>query len=155
MMKPITIVCVFVSILGFVPSCGEDLGGLYGAQCDLMDCSYDVVECQLYSNTEHAIVVHYIKDPNGQREWTARIAISLEGIDKVSGLQLEGQDFLDRVTLTRPSSTQQWPEYDGTSCKIRSGGDQAGGNLSGKCSFSFLKGHYLSADFSCLLEAAD
>ncbi len=146
---------LLVAMTMTISVCSEDPGGLYGGQCDLMDCGYDVVECQLYTATDRAIVVHYINNPDQQREWTARIGIALNGIEKVPGLKLDGQEFLDRVTLTRPSSTQQWPEYDGRFCEIRSGGDQAGKNLSGKCSFSFTNGHFLTADFSCELQAAD
>jgi hypothetical protein len=148
---PVLIICV----AALVPAnCGEDNKGIYGSQCDIISCAFDTIECQLYPDPYHSIVIHYLHIlEEGGQEWTAKIVIDLADIDKVEGLRLEDEDFINRVQLTRPGSAEQWPDFSGNFCEISSGGDQADRGMSGKCAFAFDNGYFATAEFSCTLEA--
>jgi hypothetical protein len=147
---PFLILCA----LALVPAnCGEDQKGLYGSQCEIISCAFDRIECQLYPDPNHAVVIHYLRMLEEGQEWTAKIVIDLDGIDKVEGMRLEEQEFLNRVQLARPGSLEQWPDFAGNFCEIKSGGDQAGKNMSGKCAFAFTNGYFATAEFACTLEA--
>ena len=55
---PFLILC----LVALVPAnCGEDEKGLYGSQCEIIGCAFDRIECQLYPDPNHAVVVHYLR----------------------------------------------------------------------------------------------
>jgi hypothetical protein len=136
-------------------SCGDDEKGLYGSQCDILDCHFDRIECQLYSPPNDAIIIHYLIQLEEGQEWTAKIVIETDGVEKISGSRFENDEFLQRVRLQRPGSPEQWPDFTGNFCEIKSGGDTAGKDMAGKCAFAFTNGYFLTAEFSCTLEAVD
>ena len=147
---------VIVLLVAFTAlSCGEDQKGLYGSQCEIIDCNYDRIECQLYAPPNDAIIVHYLIQLEEGQEWTAKISLDLRGIEQVSGMRLEDNEFLNRVQLQRPGSAEQWPEFSGNFCEISSGGEEAGKDMAGKCAFAFDNGYFMTAEFSCVLEAVD
>ncbi len=147
----IVITSIFVLMAIKIYSCNEDIGGLYGGQCDFLDCHYDSIECQEYSDP-YSIVIHYLKQPNQEREWTAKIVILLDNMENETNLHLEEQNFLNRVILSRPPLTgEQWPDYNGKSCNLDLSGESPNAKVSGKCTFSFMNGHFLTANFSCKL----
>ncbi len=133
-------------------NCGEDEKGLYGSQCEIISCSFDRIECQLYPDPNHAVVIHYLRMLEEGQEWTAKIIILLDGIDPVEGTRLEEDEFINRVELARPGSLEQWPDFEGNFCEIKNGGDQAGKDMSGKCAFAFDNGYFVTAEFSCTLD---
>ena len=137
-------------------NCGEDEKGLYGSQCEIMDCSFKTIDCDLYPSSQHAIVIHY-RTPleTGGFMWTARIFIDTEGVETVEGHKFEGDNFPDMVQLTKPGGGEEWPEFLGNFCKINEGGDTADKKMSGKCAFAFINGYFLTAEFSCTLKAVD
>jgi hypothetical protein len=134
-------------------NCGEDEKGLYGSQCEIMDCSYKVIDCDLYPPSAHAIAIWY-RTPleEGGYTYAAKIAIDTDGVEKVESHKFEGDNFSDIVTLTR-GGIEQWPDFNGNFCKINKGGDQAGKKMSGKCAFAFETGYFLTAEFTCTLES--
>ena len=138
-------------------TCTEDgtcaCWGLCGSECDLISCDFDKIICQLYQDPlPHAIVVHYKRVVTGGERWAAKIMIDLEGIDTVEGIRIEGADFLDRIGLSIPGEDEQWPDSEGHYCEITQGGDVPETDMTGICSFAFVDGRLLEADFSCLLE---
>jgi hypothetical protein len=133
-------------------NCGEDQKGLYGSQCEIISCAFDRIECQLYPDPNHAIVIHYLRMLEEGQEWTAKIVIDMDGIDKAEGTRLEEDEFRNRVQLSRPGSLEQWPDFEGNFCEIKKGGDQTGKDMSGKCAFAFDNGYFVTAEFSCTLE---
>jgi len=70
----------------------------------------------------------------------------------VEGTRFEGEEFLNRVQLSRPGSLEQWPDFEGNFCEIKEGGDAAGQDMSGKCAFAFTNGYFVTAEFKCTLE---
>lgn len=146
---PFLIVCV----VALVPAnCGEDEKGLYGSQCEIISCAFDRMECQLYPDPNHAVVIHYLRMLEEGQEWTAKIVIDLDGVTKVEGTRFEGEEMRLRVQLTRPGSLEEWPDFEGNFCEIKKGGDQAGKDMSGKCAFAFTNGYFATAEFACTLE---
>lgn len=146
---PFLILCV----VALVPAnCGEDEKGLYGSQCEIIGCDYDRIECQLYPDPNHAVVVHYLKMLEEGQEWTAKIVIDLDGVTTAEGTRFEDDEFLNRVQLSRPGSMEQWPDFEGNFCEIKEGGDRDGQNMSGKCAFAFVNGYFVTAEFKCTLE---
>jgi len=136
--------------------CGSECGGICGSECELIDCSYNAIKCDLYASPTPGIVVFYVTELEGGGEtFTARIYIDTDGLEKVQGTLLEGQDFLDRVHLTRPGGGQNWHDYTGTDCKIDKGGDEVGKKMSGQCNFKFVNGYFATFNFSCDLQAVD
>ena len=133
-------------------NCGEDEKGLYGSQCEIIGCSFDRIECQLYPDPNHAVVVHYLRMLEEGQEWTAKIIIDLDGISPVEGTRLEEEEFTNRVSLARPGSLEQWPDFEGNFCEIKNGGDQTDKDMSGKCAFAFENGYFATAEFSCTLD---
>jgi hypothetical protein len=142
-------------------ACGEE-PGLSGSECDIISCDYQKIVCQRYDTNPPGIIVHYkrILEEGGER-WTAKIFIDLQGIESVEGqrfeddeLTSEENEFTNRVSLSRPGEDEQWPEFDGKFCEINKGGDVTDKEMSGKCAFSFINGYFLTARFSCTLEAA-
>lgn len=137
-------------------SCGSKCGGICGSECELLDCNYTSIKCDLYPPPNPGIVIHYVIDlDQGGQNWVARIFVDTDGLTQVAGTHLEGQDFLDRVQLTRPGGGEQWPDFDGNDCKISSGGDEADKNMSGQCNFNFLNGYFATFNFSCKLMAVE
>jgi len=153
-------ILVWISISGF--ACGEE-SALSGSQCEIMSCSYDKIVCQRYSSPQPpAIIVHYKRVLEVGERWTAKINIDLYGIESAEGQRFdydenspEDNEFTNRVTLSRPGpiDEEQWPEFNGKFCEIKKGGDLPGTDTSGKCSFSFRNGYFLTAEFDCTLEA--
>jgi hypothetical protein len=143
-------ILLILSLTVFLPGCGDESSGLSGSQCKNIDCNYDTLECQLYEPPYHALKLFYLQTDAG-RIYTAIINIDLEGISPVEGAKIEGQDFLDRVTITRTDGG--WPDFRGNFCEIKKGGDQADQKLEGTCAFDFF-GYYLTANFSCTLKLA-
>lgn len=136
-------------------ACGDKCGGLCGSQCELIDCSYDLIYCQKYASPNDAIVIHYKKILEEVEHWTAKIVIDVVGMGSITGTLIEGNEFLNRVLLTRPGgSMEQFPKYTGTDCIITEGG-LAGQKTSGECNFFFINGYALTAKFSCTLEAIE
>ncbi|HUU02047.1 MAG TPA: hypothetical protein VM425_11430 [Myxococcota bacterium] len=137
-------------------SCGDDCGGICGSECELVDCHYTTIKCDLYPPPTPGIVIHYVIDnEGGGQNWVARIFIDTDGLAQVEGSHFESQDFLDRIQLTRPGGGEQWPDFDGNDCKISSGGDEAGKGMSGQCNFKFLNGYFATFNFSCELMAVE
>ncbi|RME29247.1 MAG: hypothetical protein D6806_01705 [Deltaproteobacteria bacterium] len=136
--------------------CGGGCGGICGSQCELISCSYDTLKCDLYPDPNRGIVIHYLRKVEGVEgyRWTARLFIDTSGIDPVEGHMFEGQEFLDRVMLTRPQEPEPWPDYDGKDCTISSGGDSEG-HLAGQCNFRFTNGYFATFNFSCDLKLAE
>jgi hypothetical protein len=131
--------------------CGGGCKQMSGSECDLIDCCYDRIDCQKYTD---ALVIHYKKViSEGEETYAAKIYIETDGIDPIQGHLFESLEFIDRVILTRPGANEQFHEFDGKDCLITSGGDQAGTSMSGKCNFSFTNGYYMTADFTCTPEA--
>jgi hypothetical protein len=140
----------------FTLSCGDKCGGICGSQCELIDCHYTTIKCQLYPPPNPGIVIHYVIDlEGGGQTWVARIFIDTDGLTRVEGIHIEEQEFLDRVQLTRPGGGEQWPEFDGTDCKISSGGDEVDKGMSGQCNFKFANGYFATFNFSCELMAPE
>lgn len=135
-------------------SCGEGEGSLYGSQCKLVDCSYDTIKCYLSQLPLHGIKVFYKRTEINEHSDTAIILCDLEGVDKVEGRRFEGQDFLNRCNIYSPPPGDTWPEIGGSFCEFKKGGDEVGGQMSGKCFFTFVNGYSATAEFSCILEAA-
>lgn len=133
---------------------GDDGGkaGLTGGMCDIIDCNYDIIECDKYPPPNEAIIVDYLRTLDTGRIWTARILIDLWGINQVEGLRIDGSDFLDRVDLSKPGGMEQWPDFTGNFCEFTKGGDATGEEMSGKCAFAFTNGYSVTAEFSCILE---
>ncbi len=135
-------------------SCGDDCGGICGSECELINCHYTTIKCQLYPPPTPGITISYVTDLEGGGETsTGKIFIDTDGLTKVEGIHLELQDFLDRVGLNRFGGGAQWPDFDGNDCKISSGGDVAGKGMSGQCNFKFLNGYFATFNFSCELKA--
>jgi hypothetical protein len=147
---------IYVFILGPAAvwgiCCGSECNTLSGSVCQTMDCSFDTVRCTRYEPPNHALRISYERTKTG-REYTAVVLCELYGIEKVEGLRLEGQDFLDRCSVYSPGAP--WPDLKGIFCKFEKGGDRAGKNLSGKCGFDFVSGTKATAEFCCKLESAD
>lgn len=138
---------------GWSTGCGEGCGGICGSVCELLDCKFGQTKCLLYPPPQQAWVINYITMINEvDRTWTAQLAIELNGLQLQNGMALEGQEFLDRVHLTRPGEGEQWPEYEGKNCQIDSAGDAEGERLAGKCNFQFTNGRFGTFAFSCQLE---
>jgi hypothetical protein len=142
-------------------ACGED-PALSGSECDIISCDYDKIVCQRYDTNPPGIIIHYkrVLEEGGER-WTAKIFIDLDGIETVEGYlfeddenTLQENEFTNRVTLTRPGEDEQWPDFDGKDCKISKGGDVTDQKMEGECNFAFINGYFLTAKFSCTLEAA-
>jgi hypothetical protein len=126
--------------------------GLTGSQCDIMNCSYDIIECDRYPSPNDAIVVNYIRTLDAGQEWTAKIAINLQGISQVEGQRIDGSEFLDRVQLYKPGAGEQWPDFEGDFCEFTHGGDQIGEEMAGTCAFAFTNGYSVTAEFTCILD---
>jgi hypothetical protein len=155
MLKTAFVIVISLSALFFI-SCGSECGGICGSECELLDCSYDVIECDLYAAPNHGVIIHYRKLlEGGGYNWTAKIFIDLEGVSQVEGLLLEGQEFMDKVQLSRPGGNENWHEYTGKDCVIDKGGDEAGKEMAGQCNFSFVNGYFATFNFSCDLVAVD
>ncbi|MBW2701049.1 MAG: hypothetical protein JRF33_09545 [Deltaproteobacteria bacterium] len=148
------IFCTMVLFSGFTLGCGGDKKGLDGSQCELVDCSFDTLECRMYDPPNEALMLYYkrILD-EGVSEFSAIISIDLDGVEKVSGWEFEAEEFVERVRIYRPASNE-WPEFDGNGCEIKSG-DAIGDTLDGHCSFKFINGRFLTANFNCTLIAAE
>lgn len=142
----------FAAALVFTQGCGEDCNALSGSACQGRDCSFDTVNCTRYEPPNQAVKINYERTKTG-REYTAIIMCDLDGIEKVAGLRLEGQDFLDRCTIYSPGAS--WPDLLGIFCKFEKGGDRAGKELKGKCGFDFNTGTKATAEFCCTLDSAD
>ena len=148
--------CIFslmTLLAGLLLACGEDKG-ITGSQCELVDCSYDTLQCQLYAPPNEAFKIQYERTlDDGGKEYTAIITIDLDGVEQVSGWSIEGEEFNDRVNIYRINDNA-WDEFDGNGCEFNSG-DEAGDTLDGKCSFAFENGRFATAYFNCTLEAAE
>lgn len=131
--------------------CEGECNTLSGGACRSQDCSFDTVRCTRYEPPSHAIRISYERTKTG-REYTAIILCELHDIEKVEGLRLEGQDFLDRCAINSPGTS--WPDPQGIFCEFQKGGDRTGKELSGKCGFDFVTGTKATAEFCCTLEAA-
>jgi len=141
---------LIVTVILFA-GCGGGCKSIGGPECELIDCCYDRIDCQKYSNS---LVIHYKKViSEGEETWAAKINIDTDGIDPIEGHLIEGLEFIDRVLLSRPGEVEQFHEFDGKDCQITSGGDQAGTTMTGQCNFSFTNGYFMTADFSCTPEA--
>ena len=145
------IMCFIVVLLA---SCGEADGGLYGSQCKSIDCSYDTIKCYLYTPPLHGIKISYKRTEINEYSDSAIILCNLEGIDKVEGRRFEGQEFLNRCNIYSPPPGDPWPEFGGNFCEFMKSGDEVGDKMSGKCFFAFVNGYSVTAEFSCMLEAA-
>ena len=147
---------IYVFIVGMAGAgasgCGDDCNQLSGSLCHTMDCSFDTVRCTRYDPPNHALRISYERTKTG-REYTAIILCELDGIEKVAGTRLEGQDFLNRCSVTSPGTP--WPDLKGIFCKFQKGGDRAGQKLTGKCGFDFVSGVKATAEFCCKLESTD
>lgn len=143
---------VFIAAAVLLGGCSEECNQLSGSACGSRDCSFDTVRCTRYEPPNKAVKISYERTSAG-REYTAIIMCELDGIEKVAGLRLEGQDFLDRCTIY--SVDASWPNLVGIFCKFDSGGDQAGQELKGKCGFDFDSGTKATAEFCCTLDSAD
>lgn len=150
------IALILVSALGLaLPACGEGHKGLEGSKCDIISCGYDRIDCQFYRTPDDAAVIHYKRVLEEGERWTAKIIVELDGIDLDTlkgGRLFEGEEFLNRVYLQRPNELEQWGDFDGNRCELKLGAPEDGANLSGKCSFSFLDGMFLTARFDCSVE---
>ncbi len=143
--------CLAAALWGY--GCSEGCGGICGSVCELVDCSYGQVKCMLYPPPTPAWVINYITMINDiDRTWTAQLAIDLKDLTLADGMLIEGDDFLDRVRLTRPGEGEQWPEYGGKNCSIDSAGDAKDERLAGKCNFQFTNGRFGTFEFDCSLE---
>lgn len=141
--------------VALVPAnCGEDHKGLYGSQCEIIDCGYNTIKCHLYEPPNHAIKVFYQRTHEEGTEYTAVIFCDLEGIDKVEGTRFEEDEFLRRCDIYRPPPGEMWPGFLGNFCEFQKGGDQPDKELKGKCAFAFDNGYFMTAEFSCTLEVA-
>ena len=148
MLKIIPLIVAAAALSG---GCSEECNTLSGSTCRSMDGSFDTVRCTRYEPPNQAVKISYERTKTG-REYTAIILCELDGIEKVAGLRLEGQDFLDRCTVYSPGTP--WPDLVGIFCKFESG-DQAGKELKGKCGFDFVSGTKATAEFCCTLDSAD
>ena len=80
--------------------------------------------------------------------------LSDKGLEEISNIKnLTKATHLEKIYLKRPGEEEQFPEFEGNFCEVDSGGDQLGENMSGMCSFRFVTGYFMTADFSCELEA--
>ena len=142
-------------------SCGEE-SKLSGSECEIISCSYDKIVCQRYAAPQPpAIIVHYKRVLEEGERWTAQIIIDLTGVESAEGQRFEDDEntpdeneFTNRVALHRPGEEEEFPAFDGKFCEIKKGGDVPGESMSGKCSFAFETGYFLTAEFDCTLEAA-
>ncbi|RLB55928.1 MAG: hypothetical protein DRI34_09875 [Deltaproteobacteria bacterium] len=151
-MKKLFLAALLVSLLSLpaLPGCGSECGGICGSQCDIIDCSYNAIKCDLYPGS--GIVVHYVTElEGGGQNWTARLFFDTTGLQQVAGARFEGDELLNRVQLSRPGTAEQWPEFDGTECHLDNGGD-APGDFSGQCNFHFVNGYLATFNFSCQLQ---
>jgi hypothetical protein len=146
------IITVFVLAAGVCGGCSEECNTLSGSACQGRDCSFDTVRCTRYEPPNQALKISYERTSAG-REYTAIIMCELDGIEKVAGLRLEGQDFLDRCTVYSPGAS--WPDLVGIFCKFDQGGDRAGKELKGKCGFDFETGAKATAEFCCTPDSVD
>jgi len=153
----VILICASLLLL----SCGEE-GGLTGSECEIISCNYDKIVCQRYASPQPpAIIVHYKRVLEEGERWTAQIVIDLQGLESAEGQRFDydpespdDNEFTNRVALNRPGEDEQWPAFSGKFCEIKKGGDTPGEDLSGKCSFAFDNGYFLTAEFDCELEAA-
>ena len=148
--------CIFslmTLLAGLLLACGGEKE-LDGSQCDLIDCSFDTLQCRMYEPPNEALMIYYTRTlDDGGQEYTAIVSIDLDGVEQVSGWEFEGTEFNERVRIYRPGSNE-WPEFDGNGCELKSG-DAIGDTLEGKCSFKVDNGRFLTANFNCTLEAAE
>ncbi len=150
-------VCLGLALsLCALPGCGQDCGSvaICGSQCDLINCKFTSIKCQLYAPPNQSLVVSYFDElEGGQMMWTAKVFIDIAGLEPVAGSLLEGQDFMDRVAL--PSvGVEQWPDFYGKDCKINKGG-AAGQDTAGQCNFAFDNGHFATFNFACQPEVIE
>jgi len=136
-------------------ACGADHKGLEGSKCEIISCAYDRIDCQLYRTPDDNAVIHYKRVLEEGERWTAKIIVGLDGVDPDAlkdGLTFEGDDFLNRVLLQRPGESEQWGDFHGNKCKLDLSAFEDGADLSGKCSFAFDDGMFLTARFGCSVE---
>ena len=138
-----------VGVLGCF-TCGGGDAGLSGSQCSLVDCKYDELICDLYASPNDFLKIYYKRNIEGGSEYTAILTIDLTGIDQVAGLELQNQEFVERVDIFSVGMFDKWPGHHDGSLEIRSE-VQVGQKLDGKASFSFDNGRFLTAQFSCTL----
>jgi len=137
----------------WLTACGGG-SNVSGSQCDLIDCSYDELTCQIYAPPNDAYKLFYKRTLDEGSEYAAILVIDLIGVADPAKMEVIDQEFVDRVLLYRPGTGQQWPDYDGGKLSIKSGGLEEGKTLKGKASFQFDNGYFASFAFSCTLEAA-
>ncbi len=148
------IFCTMFLLSGFTLGCGGDEKGLDGSQCELVDCSFDTLICQLYAPPNEALRIDYKRTlEDGGWEYAAVIIIDLDGVEQISGWEFEGQEFNNRVMIYRIVD-KAWGDFDGNGCEFKSG-NKAGDTLEGKCSFAFDNGRFATANFKCTLEATE
>ena len=136
-------------------ACGEGNKGLVGSKCDIISCAYDRIDCQFYRTPDDNAVIHYKRVLEEGERWTAKIIVGLDGADLDAlkdGLTFEEQEFLDRVMLQRPGELEQWGDFHGNRCNLKLSAPEDGADLSGKCSFAFDDGMFLTARFGCSVE---
>jgi hypothetical protein len=153
-----TLAILGLSLTILLSSCSGECYGLCGSECELIDCSYDRIDCQRYPSdgVNDAAVVHYMKViSEGEEQHTAKIYIDLVDIENAEGHLIEGDNFIERVILSRPGDTVQWHTYSGKDCLISKGGNVPAEPMEGECNFAFTNGYFLTAQFSCIPEAAE
>jgi len=129
-------------------------GNVGGSQCDLIDCSYDELTCQIYAPPNDAYKIFFKRTLDEGWEYAAILVIDLIGVPDPGSMEIVDQEFVDRVLLYRPGTGEQWPDYDGGKLVIKNGGLEEGKNLKGKASFQFENGYFASFAFNCSLEMA-
>lgn len=154
MKRAISILMTTALLTGLLLACGGDDKGISGSQCDLVDCSYDKLQCQIYAAPNNFLKIIYSRTlENGGSEYTAIITVDLDGVEQISGWEFEGEEFNERVNIYRVTDNA-WGDFDGNGCEFKSG-NAAGDTLDGKCSFRFDNGRFATAKFNCTLESAE
>lgn len=151
-MKRLTWFLALAALTATGPACSDDCG-LSGSQCELIECNFDKLTCQLYAPPNDAYKLIFKQTLDEGSIFAAIIVIDLIGIETTSGLTIEGPEFAERVDLYRID--EDWPAYQDGKLTISEGGRQPGEALDGKASFRFDNGYFVSACFQCTLEAAE
>jgi hypothetical protein len=115
-----------------------------GSECTQVDCSCTDVKCDLYPEPNLSIKISYDNGVNN----TAKLNISLQGINQVEGHIYSGSEMLtnNTVTLYRSGGETDWPAFtDQSRCEIDTY-EGADGQAKGSCTFIF---HYAgTGDFN-------
>lgn len=131
--------------------CGDatnTLGGSIGEELSL-----DFDEVRIYEQDIWLIIDYTKRLSPGGNAVTCRLVVDIGAIDLRPGLQLEGKEFTEHVTLIRLVESEAFPDIAGGQLVFDSADVRPGGTVAGGFEITFVDSRALRGEFEASVDA--